>query len=166
MRRELSVKHQALSVKGMKKGFTLIELLVVISILGVLATLLISNVTGARERARDTQRKSDLLQMKEALRMYKNDFDSYPAGSGTIAGIDWGEEFKIDSTTYMKILPKDPSWSESETNPALYSYTSPVDGSADNFLLCANLENKSDQDIAKSQARCGGQVGLYCVCVD
>ena len=165
MRRVLSSKYQVLSIKEIKKGFTLIELLVVISILGLLASLLISNVTGARERARDSQRKSDLLQIKEALRMYKNDFGGYPAGNGTIAGITWGGEFKIGSTTYMKILPKDPSWSE--TNPALYSYTSPwgVEG-ADNFLLCARLENQSDQDIAKSQAKCGGQAGFYCVCVD
>jgi len=159
------------------RGFTLIELLVVISIIGILASLLISNVTGARERARDSQRKSDLLQIKEALRMYKNDYEVYPAGSGSgsIIGCgdtalpatecSWGAEFKRGNTTYMKILPKDPSWSE--TNPALYSYTSPVDGSSDNFRLCARLENQSDQDIARSQTKCGTQAGYnYCVCAD
>jgi len=164
-----------MSKQSSKLGFTLIELLVVISILGILASLLISNVTGARERARDSQRKSDLLQIKEALKMYCNDFGQYPAGSGTtIIGCgttqlasecSWGGEFKRGTTVYMKILPKDPSWTE--ISPKVYSYTSPwgTEG-ADNFLLCAVLENESDQDIAKSQTRCSGQAGYYCVCVD
>ncbi len=154
-------------------GFTLIELLVVISILGILATLLISNVTGARERARDSQRKSDLLQIKEALRMYKNDFGGYPAtgANGTIKGCGttavptdcpWGAEFKKDNTTYMKLLPKDPS--SSETSPIYYTYSQT---DQDTFLLYAILENKSDQDIVKSQTRCGGSVdNAYYVCTD
>jgi general secretion pathway protein G len=155
------------------RGFTLIELLVVISILGILASLLISNVTGARERARDSQRKSDLLQIKEALRMYKNDFGGYPTtgGSNTIKGCGttalpadcpWGNEFKKDNTTYMKLLPKDPS--SSDTSNVYYKY-SQID--QDSFLLYALLENKSDQDIAKSQTRCGGSVtNAYYVCTD
>lgn len=151
-------------------GFTLIELLVVISILGILATLLISNVTGARERARDSQRKADLQQIKEALRMYKNDYGAYPStganstikGCGTTASpIDctWGGEFKKDSTTYMKVLPKDPLPSQN------YAYAQ-VD--EDNFTLYAILENKSDQDVARSQARCGtsNSYNAYYVCAD
>jgi general secretion pathway protein G len=170
----MNKKFQIPNSKFQIHGFTLIELLVVISILGILASLLISNVTGARERARDSQRKSDLLQVKEALKMYYNDFDEYPTGSSTVIGCGttlqatecpWGEEFKRGNTTYMKILPKDPSWTE--TSLKSYSYTSPWgDEGADNFLLCADLENESDQDIAKSQARCSGPAGYYCVCVD
>lgn len=156
-------------------GFTLIELLVVISILGILASLLISNVTGARERARDSQRKSDLQQIKEALRMYKNDFGGYPATgttSGTIKGCGttatpadclWGGEFKKDNTIYMKILPKDPS---SGSTDIYYVYSLGAD--QDSFTLYANLENKSDQDISRSQNRCGVSFSepRYYVCAD
>lgn len=48
-------------------GFTLIELLVVIAIIGILATFAIANYSSTRERARDTQRKNDLNQIKTAL---------------------------------------------------------------------------------------------------
>ncbi|NCN25919.1 prepilin-type N-terminal cleavage/methylation domain-containing protein, partial [Candidatus Falkowbacteria bacterium] len=51
----------------MRKGFTLIELLVVIVIIGVLATLATVAVNGARTRARDSKRVSDLKQISTAL---------------------------------------------------------------------------------------------------
>ncbi len=52
------------------KGFTLIELLVVISIIGILAVILVANYSSIRERARDTQRKSDLAQYRTSLSQF------------------------------------------------------------------------------------------------
>lgn len=60
-----------------KNGFTLIELLVVISILGILASFVISSMTGAQKQARDSQRKSDLNQ-------YRNALETYAAGNGSL----------------------------------------------------------------------------------
>jgi len=51
-------------------GFTLIELLVVISIIGILASLALSSYSGAQKQTRDTQRKSDLAQYRNALENY------------------------------------------------------------------------------------------------
>lgn len=50
-----------------KKGFTLIELLVVIAIIGLLSTLAVISLNGAREKARDAQRISDVKQMSTVL---------------------------------------------------------------------------------------------------
>jgi prepilin-type N-terminal cleavage/methylation domain-containing protein len=61
---------QSAKCKVQNKGFTLIELLVVISIIGILATLLISRYGMAEKSARDTQRKSDLSQYRNALENY------------------------------------------------------------------------------------------------
>ncbi len=121
-----------------KLGFTLIELLIVIAIIGLLSTLLLANMQGARARARDAQRKNDLKQVKTALRMYYNDNQSYPAdnGSGAIAGYSWGSQFGT-TPIYMKALPQDPLGT---TNYYYDQLTS------DTFSLYACLENTSDSD--------------------
>jgi prepilin-type N-terminal cleavage/methylation domain-containing protein len=128
-----------------KKGFTLIELLVVVALLGVLTTLLMANFNAARQRSRDTQRKSDLKNVQTALRLYYNDLGNYPenssakeiagCGSAGTAVCAWGEEWSVGSTLYMSTLPEDP------TPAQIYRYTQ-ID--LDTYTLQACLENKSD----------------------
>lgn len=61
-----------------RKGFTLIELLVVIAIIGILSAVGLIALNGAREKARDSQRKSDLGQLRTGLALYYDTNNNYP----------------------------------------------------------------------------------------
>jgi general secretion pathway protein G len=125
----------------LNSGFTLIELLVVISIIGVLATLIMANFVGVRERARDAQRKNDINQIQKALEMYKQSqsVPQYPAALPTLA------------PAYIKDAPHDPNYINN--NSWDYVYTSPSVGTDKlTYELVTCLENKSDPQAISSPA--------------
>lgn len=147
------------------KGFTLIELIVVIAIIGVLATLIINNLNDARTRARDSKKKQELVALKTGLRLYYNDFQTYPdnaagntdilaCGTGTAACGGPGNALATDTATYMKLLPE-------------FSYYDQL-ANGDGFMVKVALENASDPDLTTSQARCPGTHDDldYVVCSD
>lgn len=141
-----------------KKAFTLVELLIVIAIIGILATLVLTNLTGARERARDARRKVDLDSIAKSLRLYYNDNQSFPTANAfqinacSPSPCAWGSAFTSTNgqTAYMNSLPTDPS--STVGSPVTYKYYS----TGDTFALVATLENASDTSITTSQATCTG----------
>lgn len=128
-----------------KLGFTLIELLIVIAIIGVLATLLMVNFVGVRQRARDAQRKSDLRQIQSALEIYRSDNGNYPASTNnTLVGNCSGSLGNAGCTTiYLKTIPADVSGSSYYNGGSYYFFS---DGSSGNYTLGACLENGGDND--------------------
>jgi len=59
-------------------GFTLIEIMVVIIILGLLATLIIPNITGYTEKAKREKVRVDIASLEGALDLFKADNGFYP----------------------------------------------------------------------------------------
>lgn len=118
------------------KGFTLIELLVAISIIGILASFLLANFVGVRQRARDGVRKSDLRQIQSALELYRSDKGSYPTTLPACANSF--TDGANPPVIYMRKIPCDPSGA---LVPA-YAYTSPAGNTTYSLVTC--LENKND----------------------
>lgn len=136
-------------LRAKRAGFTLIELLVVIAIIGILTTLIMTNLSGARERARDARRKSDLRAVQQSLRLYYNDNQSFPLTADFPAA---GASFNSGGATptvYLSSVPADPSSTAAST--VEYGYLSQAGA---NYLLVAQLENASDLSAASSQASC------------
>ena len=94
-----------------KRGFTLIELLVVIAIIGILATLVITQLGTARVKARNSAAKLATTEMGKAIETYKtstNDFlllacTAQTAGTGN-GGVGAGDT--LNGTTGTAFLTK------------------------------------------------------------
>lgn len=96
-----------------QRGFTLLEIMVVIVIIGVLASLVVPNLMGNKEKADKQKAVSDIVALENALDMYKLDNHRYPT-------TNQGLESLVEAPTlpplaanynkegYIKRLPADP----------------------------------------------------------
>ncbi|MBI2278638.1 MAG: type II secretion system protein [Candidatus Brennerbacteria bacterium] len=108
-------------MKNKQSGFTLIEMLVVVAIIGLLSSVVVIGVGGARQKARDTKRVADLRQIQTYLEA------NYAVGGYPVL------------SPWPSMLPRDPS-TGTETNPG-YAYCT----SGQTYTIGTDLEDAANK---------------------
>lgn len=136
-----------------KKGFTLIELLVVVAIIGTLSGAVLVSLQGARSKARDAVRRSDIRQVVTAMQLYyvkneeflpvaSDENDGIPDIGGFLPSLDDPQE-NLGRHYVLKSNITPLACSDSGFNQPPYHY----------FCAYAQLENPD--------AKCGTGVATY-----
>ena len=122
------------------KSFTLIELLVVIAIIGVLSAIDIVGMSNASAKARDSQRISELNQIKNVFEQYFYDDNfHYPTDDTGGSGFCMKDNssFLASLAEYAPLIPSDPKGGDWPC----YRYYSDSDGTG--YILTCELESNS-----------------------
>ena len=67
-----------ISLKKNSRGFTIVELLIVIVVIGILAALVVTTYNGIQQKARDTERKTDINALHGQIEAYQAQNGKYP----------------------------------------------------------------------------------------
>lgn len=89
-----------------RQGFTLIEMLVVVAIIGLLSSVVVVGLSGARQKARDAKRVADIQQMMNAAEVQFSNA-GYPTSINIPNAPQSGEVYYYgtdDARTYASAL--------------------------------------------------------------
>lgn len=121
----------AAAAPSRRAGFTLIELLTVVAIIGILATLILTGIAGAKKRSRQTACSGNLRQVALAVELYNDEAGRRPRSFTRLA-------------TKPEILPNPRSLLCPE-DPALRSIAKRQNKDAS--LAWGNLANRSQEPM-------------------
>ncbi|GAA5143359.1 type II secretion system major pseudopilin GspG [Thalassotalea piscium] len=129
-----------------QKGFTLLEIMVVIVILGILASMVVPNLMGSQDQAREQKAVIDIGALETALGMYRSQNYSYPTTEQGLEALVTETDIeplprRFPEGGYIKRLPKDP-WGND------YQLLNPGEhGKMDVFSMGPDGVSDTDDDI-------------------
>jgi general secretion pathway protein G len=135
--------------KGNGKGFTMIEIMLVVIIIGILAAMVLPNLSGRSEDARKAAAKADIeANLSSALDLFEMDNGKYPTTeqglSALLTSPFTGEEGKWKGPYLKKKkVPLDP-WGRG------YLYNSPGDHNANYDLSSLGSDGVESEDDIKN----------------
>ncbi|MBL7083088.1 MAG: type II secretion system protein [Candidatus Aminicenantes bacterium] len=117
------------------RGFTLIELLIVVAILGILAALLVPNITTAVQKAKQKSTMKDVGVIASSIADFVTDNGVAPVANGAYTASS--EFYTGICPFYVKVLPISDKWGTffrvyTGTNANQYGITTAV---GDDFLV-------------------------------
>jgi len=157
-------------------GFTIVELLIVIVVIAILAAISIVAYNGIQQRARDTQRSSDISGIVKGLELYYIDKGTYPiVGGSTSSGMNSGWATTADASwqnlvsalkPYASNIGSDPISTPGVWNASNYSYYYNINSTYCNsvsgqmFILVYKLENNAQKNTFSGECN-GTALGPY-----
>jgi prepilin-type N-terminal cleavage/methylation domain-containing protein len=137
-----------ISLKRKESGFTIVELLIVIVVIGILAALVITTFSGIQQKARNSERQTDINAVHSQVEAYYAQNGKYPSlgdlqsgtfVSGQLKGLD-SAALKDPKGTGLNIA------GTADSDQYGYDTTPDTCGTADgdaectSYTLTANLE--------------------------
>ena len=130
-------REARIGAKSRQDGFTLLEIMVVVVIIGILAALIVPNIIGRPDEARQIAARQDIASLMQALKLYRLDNQRYPTTEQGLQALVTNPatgpippNWKVGG--YVERLPKDP-WGHP------YQYLNPgVQGEIDVFSYGAD----------------------------
>lgn len=156
------------SLKNKQSGFTIVELLIVIVIIGILATLVIVTFSGVQQKARDSERKTDINAIAGQLEAGYANKGYYPTLLGLADTAVKAElEIRIDpkafsdpkNTTTGLQAGTDPAPTSAPATPTYNYYYAPtncsdstVTGQCTGYVVYSYLEGKEPTNVYKRES--------------
>lgn len=138
MRQSIQSKSQS--------GFSLLEVMVVLVIIGIIASMVVPNLMGSQDTAREQKAVIDIGSLETALGMYRSQNYNYPTTEQGLEALVEQTEIepaprRFPEGGYIKRLPQDPWGNEYQLlNPGEH-------GKMDIFSMGPDGEADTDDDI-------------------
>ena len=129
-----------------QQGFTLLEVMIVLVIIGIIAGMIVPNLMGSQDTAREQKAAIDISSLETALGMYRSQNYKYPSTEQGLEALITETDVeplprRFPEGGYLKRLPKDPWGNE-------YQLLHPGEhGKMDVFTMGPDGEQGTDDDI-------------------